>query len=301
MGPVRIPQPAGNALRWTLQLRGASGQGEAPCLLCGAMRRVAVLLGMLGLSVAVRAEVPGAQAAASVYRVDLAWDIPVSVVAAAGIIVPYALTDSLIHPHCPCDASEVPGFDRWAIGHASDTADTVSTVTAGLALVAPLALDLADVGTTTPFLEDAAVLAETVLVNGALANAAKYTVQRPIPRVYSPALPAVVSSPTDYRSFYSGHTSLTFAALTAASMTWTLRHGGAWWPWAVTAVVGTSVGLERIYAGRHFPSDVLVGAAAGTLVGLAVPWLHARGRVGPGTVQLQPLPGGAMLAWAGRL
>src|SRR5262249_20290271 len=153
------------------------------------------------------------------------------------------------------------GFDRWAIGYASDAVDTVSTVTAGLAIIGPLALDLADVGTSTPFLEDTTVFAEALLVNGALVTATKYTVQRPSPRVYSPALLAVVSSPSDYRSFYSGHTSTTFAALTAASMTWTLRHGATWWPWVVTGVVGSSVGLERIFAGRHFPSDVLVGAA----------------------------------------
>ncbi len=237
----------------------------------------------------------------SVYRIDVAWDTSIGVVAAAGILVPYALTDTLIHPHCPCASSDVPSFDRWAIGYTSDTADTISTVTAGVAIAAPVVLDLLDVGASTPFLEDSAVLAEALLVNGALVSAAKYSAQRPIPRVYSPALPAVVNSPSDYRSFYSGHTSTTFAALTAASMTWTLRHGDAWWPWVVTGVVGTSVAVERVLAGRHFPSDVVVGAAAGTLVGLAVPWLHARGRLGPGTVELAPVAGGTMLVWGGRL
>jgi membrane-associated phospholipid phosphatase len=256
--------------------------------------RVSVLLGLLVVS-PVRAGGP------SIYRIDLAWDIPVSTAAAAGILVPFALTDSIIRPHCPCPESEVPGFDRWAIGFASDTADTVSTVTAALAVAGPLVLDLADVGASEPFLEDTVVFAEALLVNGALTNAAKYTVQRPIPRVYSPALPAVVSSPADYRSFYSGHTSTAFAALTAGSMTWTLRHGGTWWPWVVTAVVGVSVGLERVYAGRHFPSDVLMGAAAGTVVGLGVPWLHARARLGPGSVEIAPATEGALLVWDGPL
>jgi len=273
------------------------------------MRRAVVLTALLGLVIPARAgtdlaDEPDTAAhaplrAVSVYRIDLAWDIPVSVVAGAGIVVPYLMTDTLIHPHCPCPVSEVPWYDRWALGHASDTADRVSTVTAGLAIAVPLALDFADVGPSIPFLEDTTVFAQTLLVNGALVTAAKYIVQRPTPRVYSPGLPAVVSSPSDYRSFYSGHTSLTFAALTAASMTWTLRHGSTWWPWVVTVVVGTSVGIERIYAGRHFPSDVLVGAAAGTVVGLAVPWLHSRGRLGPGTVEIEPLPGGAALAWSG--
>jgi len=269
---------------------------------------LAALLGLVGQAQG-ETDVPEKPAAAvhpsprpvSIYRIDLAWDVPISLVAAAGVLVPNLMTDTLIHPHCPCPASEVPGFDRWAIGFASDTADLLSTVSAGLAVAVPVALDLTDVGASTPFLEDTAVFAETLLVDGALVTAAKYTVQRPIPRVYSPALPAVVSSPSDYRSFYSGHTSLTFAALTAASMTWTLRHGATWWPWVVTVAVGTSVGLERIYAGRHFPSDVLVAAASGTLVGLAIPWLHSRGRLGPGNVELEALPGGAMLAWGGRL
>ena len=251
--------------------------------------RASVLLALLTVA-PVRAE------DASVYRIDLAWDIPVSAVAAAGTFVPFALTDSLIHPHCPCPESEVPAFDRWAIGFASDTADSVSTITAVLAVAGPVALDLADVGASKPFLEDTVVFAETLLVNGAVTNLAKYTVQRPIPRVYS----GLTNAPADYRSFYSGHTSATFAALTAGSMTWTLRHGGTWWPWVVTVVVGVSVGLERVYAARHFPSDVLVGAAAGTLVGLGVPWLHSRARLGPGTVGIAPANGGALLVWGGR-
>jgi membrane-associated phospholipid phosphatase len=236
----------------------------------------------------------------SIYRIDLAWDIPIVVVSAAGSLVPVLFTDSLIHPHCPCPTSEVPWFDRWAIGYASDTADTVSTVTATLALIAPVALDFVDVGASTPFLEDMVVYGEALLVTTALTNLAKYTVQRPIPRVYSPGTPGYVNSSSDYRSFFSGHTSSTFAALTAMSMTWTLRHGDTWWPWVVTGVVGTSVALERVFAGRHFPSDVVVGAAAGTLVGLAVPWLHARARIGPGTVDIEPVGQGVMLAWQGR-
>jgi membrane-associated phospholipid phosphatase len=252
--------------------------------------RASILLALLAVA-------PAHAGGASVYRIDLPWDIAVSTVATAAILVPYAQTDSIIHPHCPCPESEVPGFDRWAIGFASDTADNVSTVTAALAIAGPLVLDLADVGASEPFLEDTAVFAETLLVNGALATTAKYSVQRPIPRVYS----GVATAPSDYRSFYSGHTSTTFAALTAASMTWTLRHGSTWWPWVVTAVVGVSVGLERVYAGRHFPSDVLVGAAAGTLVGLAVPWLHARARIGPGTLDVAPASGGALLVWKGQL
>src|SRR5215831_12957669 len=126
----------------------------------GGSMRATVLLALLAV-------VPARAGGASVYRIDLPWDIAVSTVAAAAIIVPYAQTDSIIHPRCPCPESEVPGFD------------------------------LSDLGASEPFLEDTVVFAETLLVNGALVTTAKYSAQRPIPRVYS----GVASAPSDYRSF----------------------------------------------------------------------------------------------------
>ncbi len=153
-----------------------------------------------------------------------------------------------------------------------------SDVTAILAIVAPPLLDLADVGAGQAFYTDAAVFAETLLVNGALVEIAKYAVQRPLPRTYA-GDPTLVSQPGGYRSFYSGHASTTFAALAASSMTLRLRYGERYWPWVVTGLVGTSVAVERVAAGRHFPTDVMVGAAVGMAVGVVVPWLHA---IGPG-------------------
>lgn len=241
---------------------------------------------------------PAAERDSSVYALDLRWDIPITLVALTGIIVPNALTSALIKPSCPCDPSSVNAFDRWAIGHASNTADSLSTVTQDAAIVIPVVADLFDARGSTAFLEDAVVFGETIAVNGAMATAAKYTVQRPIPRVYT-GNPAYVNSPSDYRSFYSGHTSTTFAALSAAAMTYQLRHGDAWWPWLVTAVVGTSVGAERVLAGRHFPTDVLVAGLAGTAVGVVVPWLHAKARFGDSRLMLSPAAGGVQLAWVG--
>jgi membrane-associated phospholipid phosphatase len=104
---------------------------------------------------------------------------------------------------------------------------------------------------------------------------AKFTVQRPVPRVYSGA--AAASDPGNYRSFYSGHTSLAFTALSTASVTLNRRYGLTWQPWVATAIVGASVAMERVLAGYHFYSDVVVGAVAGTLTGIGVARFHLRG------------------------
>ena len=74
-----------------------------------------------------------------------------------------------------------------------------------------------------------------------------------------------------FRSFPSGHTITAFAF--ASTVT---RESQFWWPhatWYVgTAFYGgaTLVGLSRIYNNQHWTSDVMAGAAIGTLVGLKV-------------------------------
>jgi membrane-associated phospholipid phosphatase len=74
-----------------------------------------------------------------------------------------------------------------------------------------------------------------------------------------------------YRSFPSGHTITAFAF--ASTVT---RESQFWWPhsaWYVGTVFygGASlVGLSRIYNNQHWASDVMAGAALGTIVGINV-------------------------------
>jgi membrane-associated phospholipid phosphatase len=74
-----------------------------------------------------------------------------------------------------------------------------------------------------------------------------------------------------FRSFPSGHTITSFAFASAVT-----RESQFWWPhsaWYVgTAVYGGAslVGLSRIFNNQHWASDVMAGAAIGTLVGLKV-------------------------------
>ncbi|HLZ46200.1 MAG TPA: phosphatase PAP2 family protein [Gemmatimonadales bacterium] len=211
----------------------------------------------------------------SVYRLSLAADAPVTLISTLGIVVPYALAGRLITPRCPCNPQEVNGFDRGAIGNENPGARRLSDATAGAVMVLPLVLDAVDIGVNDVWAADAEVFTETLVVNGALVTAAKYIVQRPLPRTYA-GDPNLINQPGGYRSFYSGHTSLVFAGLVATAMTMRLRYGEKVWPWVVTSVVGTSVAIERVADGRHFPSDVIVGALMGSATGIAVPWLHAR-------------------------
>ncbi|MEM9190947.1 MAG: phosphatase PAP2 family protein, partial [Myxococcota bacterium] len=86
-----------------------------------------------------------------------------------------------------------------------------------------------------------------------------------------------------FQSFFSGHTSQTFAA---AALTCThhmnipLYGGGP--EEVIPCITGfglaTATGMLRIVGDRHFMTDVLVGAFVGTGVGFLLPWiLHYNG------------------------
>ena len=64
-------------------------------------------------------------------------------------------------------------------------------------------------------------------------------------------------------SFPSGHTAGSFAGATALSARWP-----RWSP--AFFALASAVGFSRIYAGAHYPGDVLVGAAFGTVCSEAI-------------------------------
>jgi len=72
----------------------------------------------------------------------------------------------------------------------------------------------------------------------------------------------------DPNSFPSGHTNAAFAFALAVCVSAPKR-------WIKIAAVCAAVvmGLSRLYVGVHFPSDVLAGAAIGSLCGLLGAWV----------------------------
>jgi membrane-associated phospholipid phosphatase len=79
-------------------------------------------------------------------------------------------------------------------------------------------------------------------------------------------------------SFISGHTSMSFAsaALTCAHHQALPLYGGTALDFAacgLTVTSATAVGVLRIVADRHWPSDVVAGALIGVATGYGMPWL----------------------------
>ena len=78
-------------------------------------------------------------------------------------------------------------------------------------------------------------------------------------------------------SFPSGHTCVAFLSATFFSTTFFMERPDSRWRWPVAVgshLLAAGVGVMRMIAGMHFLSDVLVGAAMGSLYGWLVPFLH---------------------------
>ncbi|WP_434381357.1 phosphatase PAP2 family protein [Melittangium boletus] len=139
--------------------------------------------------------------------------------------------------------------------------------------------------------EDATIIVESAVVAAVVNQAVKFAVgrERPFVHVLDEEQKARTKHPSDNNlSFYSGHTSLAFSLVTAAGTVSELRgYDKSWLIWAVGLPAAASVGVMRMGADKHYFSDVVVGAAAGSLFGVAVPLLlHGRRSatpdVGPG-------------------
>lgn len=83
-------------------------------------------------------------------------------------------------------------------------------------------------------------------------------------------------------SFYSGHASAAFASAVFGSMWFQSKYPESPYTplvWASTLSLATAVGALRVAAGKHYPSDVVVGALAGAATSFAVLRLHRSSRV----------------------
>ena len=107
-------------------------------------------------------------------------------------------------------------------------------------------------------------------VSAVITQSLKYTIDRTRPADKYPGQ-VFVEEPVHGRSFPSGHTTIAFAAATTVMLQYK-----KWYIVVPAYLWAGAAGYSRIYAGEHYPSDVLAGAAVGIGSAYLAHWLSGK-------------------------
>jgi membrane-associated phospholipid phosphatase len=260
---------------------------------------------------------PPARALHDEMPIDLPLDLGITLGVGAVWATSELLAPTLEPTTCRwCDrtangADHVNGFDRsvrsalrWGDMRSADTLSNVFSF--GLAPLAGFGVGALVAWHDDRLSElpaDTLVVAESAVLAVGLDQIAKFSFarQRPDAHARATADPLTPHATGDNLSFFSGHATLAFALATSAGTVASMRgHRLAPVMWACGLALATTGGYLRIAADRHYATDVLVGAAVGSAVGFAVPYLAHRPRaVNNARLAVLPQPGGGVLMLSG--
>ena len=179
-------------------------------------------------------------------------------------VVPSIFDINTSPPSCaPCDPSMVPAFDRWMIREYQPAWGTASD----FALIALLAGTWIDLGTRDDGLRYLAASAEAAAWTFGITQITKAVVGRLRPVLYTQNAEEAAKELDNKRSFPSGHTSMAFSFATSY---WQMSPNESGFKRWLTMGGAMAVGTFRVAAAKHFPSDVVAGAALGTGVAVVV-------------------------------
>lgn len=233
-----------------------------------------------------------------VYKLKPAIDIPLSLASAGwssfAFTKIYSKKGSSIEEIQSLRTSNINRFDRWAADVHSEKAADVSDLFFYGAMPLPL-LFLADHKIRKDFAKIGFLYFETMSLTGMFYTSATYFKDRYRPYTYNAN--TLLSEKLDgnaKNSFYAGHVALVATSTFFMAKVYSDYHPESNLKWvfygAAAAATGTT-GYLRHRGGRHFPSDILLGAAQGTLTGILVPHFHKNKLLKKGDLTVIPYTG----------
>ena len=170
----------------------------------------------------------------------------------------------------------IPFFDRWAVRH-SDKADEQSNIAFYASMPYPFVL-LADKRIRKDAFTVYALYWEAMAITGLLYTGGDYLIDRYRPETYDDTKPlGERMSGNEKNAFFGGHPALVSTATFFTASIYDEYHPTSSFKWVMygiaAAATGTTIYLRHI-AGKHFPSDLLVGTLVGMSSGMLVPRLH---------------------------
>jgi membrane-associated phospholipid phosphatase len=229
----------------------------------------------------------------SVYSLDLMTDAIVGGAALGVFLPPLFLEGSAGET---IQKGDINALDRQMMFSYNKGVDDASTWAAYAALVMPAVSVLGNFsgGTLATY---AVMYAEAFLLTYGTKDLLKFAVARNRPYTYFGDIPKGAEKDY-YNSFPSGHTSYAFLGATFLSTTFSAEYPDS--KLKLPVIIGgytlaAGIASMRVLSGSHFFTDVLTGAAIGSLYGWLVPTLHLRRNNRSGAAIL-PTANGLMVA-----
>jgi hypothetical protein len=216
-----------------------------------------------------------------VYKLKPVIDIPVTAIGAGWSL--YAFSKIYSKPNSSdekilsLDVNNINSFDRWAVRPFSEELDKVSYYPFFAVMPMPLVF-LTGKSTRKDFFKLTFLYLEAMSITGFLYTGSVYFGDRYRPYAYSS------ESTMDQRtrggaknSFYAGHVALVATSTFFGAKVYADYHPDSKIKWLFYTLAGATTATTaylRYRAGQHFPTDLLLGMAQGTLSGILVPHFH---------------------------
>ena len=234
-----------------------------------------------------------------VYKLKPAVDIPLFAIGAGWSA--YAFTEiyskerSTEEQILALDKNDINGFDRWAVRPYSEDLGTASNYIFYGSMALPF-LFLSAKETRNDFFKLSFLYLEAMSVTGLFYTGSVYFTDRYRPYAYSDETEMTWRTRGGAKnSFYAGH-----VALVATSTFFMAKVYADYYPqskvkWVFYSAAGLATGTMaylRHRGGFHFPSDILLGVAQGTLSGILVPHFHKKPLIKNPNVRIAPYTNG---------
>jgi len=213
---------------------------------------------------------------------DLKIDIPLTAFTTVWTLYQFSQTskhqESSVETVSSLKVSDINWFDRWAVLPYNQSADQLSYLPFYGAIAYPLVFIVFDRKMRKDILELSFLYLESMTITGAIYGSATNYGPRYRPLVYSEQtdMDKRISSQSR-KAFFAGHVALVATSTFFMAGVFAKYHPDSkfkWMMYTIAAAATATTGYLRHEAGEHFPSDILVGTAIGTLSGLLVPALH---------------------------
>jgi membrane-associated phospholipid phosphatase len=215
------------------------------------------------------------------YRMNYKVDVPVIVVGFTATAYAFSKIYSKVNTPdgtvSQLDKNNIPVFDRWATQYHDLNMDRISYYPFYAVMPLPLILFL-DKKMRKNAGSIGLLYLEAFAYTGVIYGGSVYFVDRYRPDVYNTDLRMDYRHNGNYRnSFFAGHVAVTATSTFFMAKVFNDYHPDSKWKWVAyggAAAATLGMGYMRLEAGKHFPSDILIGAIVGTASGLLTPTLH---------------------------